>query len=626
MGRRLRHVTKCKSKRSGTLGGKPFSHARSLVEARKRLNQLEAIWEAFPESLIVCDRNQKIVRINAAARKLFEAGSEAQWRGRDYLQFLTSYIRSDEQLPCASSEQWLMNSGLAETTRSSLPEQTLRLHLPSGRKTSVKVRSFSVSAQGCDPEETISVFQRWPEISHLQRVHEAMVDLLTAIAQIPEQMNHILPEETFLLSPPVLFVVQQVVGVIQSVLDCLQVKMLAFGHRTGRLYFVAGSGLTVEEEQYWRDIGGNFHPSEVLDDAAFARLGANQEVVRATDHLPTIERLGKQLPVPASLRPGSPGSVNFLIVPLLLEQQWVGYLTVIKASAEEEFTPEEIALAKAVTAQTMLLIEGIHCLSSQEAEQKRALIQREMHSMAGEFLILASHELRTPLTGIMGNLQLAQRRLQTFKEQFTPLSAQIREPLAQVQQPLGSASQSAQLQQRIINDLIDDARIQTHTLFFSLKPEDLGTLLRDVAAGQQHAAPEHPIMLDVPPLEQGVSILADAERIKYVLTTYLTNALTYAPPGRPVTVQLRVADALARVAVHNEGAGIARDDLDHLWERFYRAKGSTVQHELDLSWGLALYLCRVFIERHEGSVGVQSAPGEGATFWFILPITPSLGE
>ena len=178
----------------------------------------------------------------------------------------------------------------------------------------------------------------------------------------------------------------------------------------------------------------------------------------------------------------------------------------------------------------------------------------------------------------------------------------------------------------MINDLIDDARIQTNTLPFSLHPEDLGTLLREVVARQQHVAPEHPIVLEVPSLEQGVPILADAGRIKHVLTTYLTNALTYSPPGRPVEVHVRVEDALARVSVHNEGAGIAREDLDHLWERFYRAKGSAVQHGLDLSCGLPLYLCRVFIERHEGSVGVQSAPGQGATFWLTVPITPSLGK
>ncbi|EFH88885.1 PAS domain-containing sensor histidine kinase [Ktedonobacter racemifer] len=626
MGKSSQHVTQHKQERGGMSGGKPVPHTRPLRVTHKFLNRVEAIWESFPEGLIACDRNQKLVRINAAARKLFEMGSEAQCQGRDYQQFLTSYISSDEQPPFVSKEQWLMNLALAGITGASSPAQTLLLHLPSGRKISVTVRTFPMSAQGRDTAETVSVFHCGDEISYLRRVHEAMLDLITAIAQIPEQMECVLPEETFLLSPPVLYVAQQVVDIIQSVLNCHNVNMLAFGHRTGHLYYVAGTGWTAEQEQYWRDIGGYFHGSEMVGDAAWARLGANQEVVLAMDQLHTIERLGKQLPFPASLYPVSPGSETILFLPLFLEQQWVGVLVVVKARSEGAYTPEEIALVKAVTAQTMLLIEGIHGFSAQEGKKNRALAQQEVSRLAGEFLTLATHELRTPLTGIMGNLQLAQRRLQTFNGQFAPSPVQVREPLAHVQQPLAAASQSAQLQQRIINDLIDDARIQTHTLTLSLTPEDLGTLLREVVAGQQHAAPEHPIMLDVPPLEQGVPILADAGRIKHVLTTYLTNARTYAPPGRPVTVQLRITKALARVSVHNEGSGIAREDLDHIWERFYRAKGSAVQHELDLSFGLALYLCRVFIERHEGSVGVQSAPGEGATFWFTVPLTPSLGK
>ncbi|GHO45908.1 hypothetical protein KSX_40710 [Ktedonospora formicarum] len=479
-------------------------------------------------------------------------------------------------------------------------------------------------------QEIVFVFQELTyysqAASHLQRVHESMLDLLNVIARIPEQMEAHLPEETFLLSPPVIYVAQQVVDIILSVLDCHRVNMLAFGHRTSRLYFVAGSGNTTEQEQYYRDIGGYFHGSEMLDRAAWARLEAKQEIVLAMNQVHTIERLGKQLPFPASLYPMLPGSETILLLPLHLEQQWVGVPYVIKASSEGEYTPEEIALVKVVTAQAMLLIEGIYCFYTQGEKQQKTFAQREMRRLASEFLTLATHELRTPLTGIMGNLQLAQRRLETFKKQLASPFAQIQEPLTHAQRPLEAASQCAQLQQRIINDLIDDARIQTHTLTLSLKHEDLGTLLREVVDRQQKAVLEHSIMLDIPTLEQCVPILADAGRIKYVLTTYLTNADTYSPPGLPVTVQLRITNAFANISVHNEGSGIAREELDHLWERFFRTKGCAVQHELDLSFGLSLYLCRVFIERHEGSVGVQSAPGEGATFWLTLPITPPPGK
>lgn len=624
MGKRLQHATQRKQQQRGRSRGKSIAHIHPLRGTQKRFPQADAIWESSPDGLIACDRSQRITRMNGAACTLLEVGSQTRYQGRDFQQFLTSYIRSDEQPPFVSREQEFTNLARASETGARSLAQALLLHLPSGRKVSVMVHSFPVGEHGRPAEETVLVFHCWPGISHLQRIQEAVVNLLTAIAQMPEHVDRVLPEEVFLLSPPVLFVTQQVVDVIRSVLDCLRVNMLAFGHRTSHVYFVTGSGLASEQEQHWRAIGERFRSlDEMLDDTAIARLRTNQEVL--TDHLRTVEYLGKHLPFPAYPHPSSPGSETFLFLPLFLQQQWVGVLVLVKATSAGEYTPEEVALAKAVTKQTMLVMEGIHHLSAQEEHQKRILVQREVRRLVGDFLILATHELRTPLTGIMGNLQLVQRRLKTFiQDQSISLSPQIREPLAQLQQPLAAAAQGAQLQQRMINDLIDDARIQTNTLSFSLKPEDLSALLREVVARQRQTAPEPPIVLDIPPLEQNVPILADARRITYALTTYLTNARAFSPPGRPVEVRLRVVGTLARVSVHNEGAGIAREDLDHVWERFYRAKGRSVQHELDLSCGLPLYLCRVFIERHHGSVGVQSAPGKGATFWLTVPLTPSV--
>jgi signal transduction histidine kinase len=117
--------------------------------------------------------------------------------------------------------------------------------------------------------------------------------------------------------------------------------------------------------------------------------------------------------------------------------------------------------------------------------------------------------------------------------------------------------------------------------------------------------------------------MADAERITQVITSYLVNALSYSPADQPVTVRLGVEGAVARVSVQDQGPGIAGEEQERIWERLYHAKGIAVQHELDLNLGLGLYLSRAFIECHQGSVGVQSAPGHSATFWFTLPVEGS---
>jgi signal transduction histidine kinase len=210
-----------------------------------------------------------------------------------------------------------------------------------------------------------------------------------------------------------------------------------------------------------------------------------------------------------------------------------------------------------------------------------------------------------------------------MRRQIIEQHGQVSEKLEQAQHPLEAAVQSVRLQERMIKDLIDDARIQSNTLELHMQRCDLIALLREAVAKQQRSAPERTIVLDIVPAEKVVPIIADADRITQVINGYLANALSYAPADQPVTVRLTVEDAVARVSVHDEGPGIPLEEQGRIWDRFYYAKRIADQHELDVSLGLGLYFCQAFIERHHGSVGVQSDPGHGTTFWFTLPIEAS---
>jgi signal transduction histidine kinase len=459
------------------------------------------------------------------------------------------------------------------------------------------------------------ITHRYQKVRHLQRVHQAVSSLKEAIAHIPEHLDFTSPEGPFLLSPPVIFVAQQLVDVIGQVLDCQDVRLLAFGPPAGHLHYVVGSGFTSEQEQYGREKSGCFLPSEVVDETLLAHLDANQEMILPSDCL----RL------PPGVRTNLFGTANLLVIPLFLEKQLAGGLVIGKAGFDTGYPPEEIELVKAVATQAVLVIECLRCSYEQAETRTRELVRQEMDRLLNEFLNLASHELNTSLTVIKGNIQLAQRRLTLLKRQVTEQPERVSEQLEQVQQPLASATQSARLQERLIKELIDDARIQANTLELHLKQCDLIALLREAVTHQQRLAPERTIVLEVIPIEQVVPIIADAERITQVINSYLTNALSYAPADQPVIVQLRVEDARACVSVHDEGPGIPLEEQERIWERFYHAQEITGYHELDLSLGLGLYLSQAFIELHHGCVGVQSEPGHGTTFWFTLPIEASPG-
>lgn len=582
------------------------------------VNQFDEMFESLPDASIVCDREGKILRLNSAAQNLFEGASEDLCRGVLYQQFLQSYTPSAEQLSLTSPEPFL---SLITDKEASLGGQAdmMVLHLPSGREIPVDVRCSPLFDAQKQVVGTVHLFHdithQYQKALHLQRVLQAVLTLIEAIAHIPENIGRFFPEDLLLLSPPALFVAQELVDAVHLVLDFQQVSLLAMAPLTGRLHYVAGSGLIAEQEQRHHEIAGRFSALAVLDEAVYADLSSNKEVILEASRLRFP--IGVQSPF---------GAEKILLVPLFLEEHLAGGLCIAKAGLESVYTPEEIAFVKVVAAQTALIMDCLRCWSERTERQSRELVQREMNRLTTDFLTLASHELRTPLTTIKGNIQLTQRRLALLKDQTLRPSGRMREHLEQAQSPLQSALQSVRLQERMLNDLIDDACLQANRLNVDLRPCDLLRLLREAIAEQHQSTPEHSVVLESLVGEKQVFIRADVSRLKRVLFTYLKNALDYSPADRPVIVQVGVMNGGAQISVHDEGPGIPVEEQEHLWERLYRAKGIAVQHELDLSLGLGLYLCKAFIELHQGNVGVQSNPGHGATFWFTLPIAASTEE
>jgi len=152
---------------------------------------------------------------------------------------------------------------------------------------------------------------------------------------------------------------------------------------------------------------------------------------------------------------------------------------------------------------------------------------------------------------------------------------------------------------------VEVSRLELHTFELSLQRENLVTIVQDTVANQQ-AARTRQIELVLPP-EELVPVIADAGRVGQVLTNYLINALKYAPVDQVISVCLGVEANSARVSVRDQGPGLTPEQQQRVWERFYQVAAPGLQGP---DGGL-------------GQVGVQSAPGHGATFWFTLPIEVS---
>jgi signal transduction histidine kinase len=229
--------------------------------------------------------------------------------------------------------------------------------------------------------------------------------------------------------------------------------------------------------------------------------------------------------------------------------------------------------------------------------------QRRSDAARAELMDIVSHELRTPLSVIAMGVGLVEQRA----EQRQPPSLDALEFLAD-----GVAQMT-----RLINDLIEAARMEVGHLVLKLVPYDLRKLCQG-AAREQRQAVQRAITLHLP--KQPAIANIDTSRVSQVLANLLSNALKYSVPDRPVILHLRRRSGMARVEVHDEGPGIPPEARAHLFERFYRVPGVKVLHGSGVGLGLGLFIARTLVELHGGTIGVDSEVGKGSTFWFTLPL------
>lgn len=214
-------------------------------------------------------------------------------------------------------------------------------------------------------------------------------------------------------------------------------------------------------------------------------------------------------------------------------------------------------------------------------------------------LAAAAHEIKNALGPLAMTLQLAERQLQAGQ----PVAAA----------DLAFARAQVRRLSELVGDLLDQTRADLGELAFRPSACDLGPVVAEAVETFRRGKPV-PIVVELPEAPLVASV--DAGRIQQVLANLLENAVRYSPPGSSVTVRLeRVDTTTARIAVRDQGPGLSAEEQARIFGRFVRGAASTGTSGL----GLGLYLCRAIVEQHGGTIGVESTPGSGATFWVDLP-------
>ena len=263
-----------------------------------------------------------------------------------------------------------------------------------------------------------------------------------------------------------------------------------------------------------------------------------------------------------------------------------------------------------------LLISGpdmINEFRTQLAQQSAQLkVLHEFEQLKDDFIAMAGHELRTPLTVIKGYAQILSLRINEFTDKKTVIA-------------VNTINQQVNRMSGLINMLLDVSRIQNHELDTNFIPIDFGAFLNDLIGRLQITSSQHTLNLQIVEAKP-IWINADTDRLEQVVTNLVSNAIKYSASADRVDLIVRTQDTDVVLDITDYGIGIPSQELEKVFDRFYRSP--EVKNSNREGLGLGLYICNQIVSVSGGKITVRSTPGNGSTFSVYLPriASPSLED
>ena len=225
----------------------------------------------------------------------------------------------------------------------------------------------------------------------------------------------------------------------------------------------------------------------------------------------------------------------------------------------------------------------------------------------GNFIKMVSHELKTPVTSIKGYVQLLLTMLEN--EQQLETSLPLKSSLARID------SQVSRLT-RLITEMLDLSRIEAGKLELQKKLFSLDGLVTETVQDIKFTNTNHTIIISQ---HFSGSVYGDKDRIEQVIINLINNAIKYLPDNNRVEIRIDGAENnQVAVSIQDFGVGINMEHQQKIFNRFYRAAGKSEENYA--GFGIGLFIAKEIIERHNGSITVDSETGKGSTFTFTLPL------
>jgi two-component system, NtrC family, sensor histidine kinase KinB len=227
--------------------------------------------------------------------------------------------------------------------------------------------------------------------------------------------------------------------------------------------------------------------------------------------------------------------------------------------------------------------------------------------LRNDLVATVAHEFRTPLTSLRMALHLV------TEEVVGPLTPKQTELLF-------AAREDCERLQTIVDDLLNLARIESGRIDLHKRRVEPLSIVEAVVDVHRAAAEQVRVTLRSEVLPSLPEVFADPDRLQLVFSNLVTNAIRHAPAGSALVLHAKQRAGFVRFEITDQGPGIPAEHQRGLFEKFFRVPGSPQGGS-----GLGLFIAKGLVQAHGGEIGVESEVGSGATFWFTVPVAPTLG-
>lgn len=286
------------------------------------------------------------------------------------------------------------------------------------------------------------------------------------------------------------------------------------------------------------------------------------------------------------------GLRSYMIVPLLARQRTLGAVTLVAGDSGRHYTMADLRLAEDMARRAALAVDNARLY----AESQRAIRARD------ELLSIVSHDLRNPLGVILMSSMILLRGVQTSGKNPQEINQ------------LDAIKRSAERMNRLIQDLLDVAKIESGHFSVDLKPVSASSLITDAVEMLTPLAEKKSITLASEGDIEALSVQADRERMSQVFSNIVGNAIKFTADNGDIRVTARERDGFVQFSVQDTGPGIPPESLPHIFDRFWQAR-----HTARMGTGLGLSIAKGIVLAHGGTIWAESEIGKGTTFHFTVP-------